>query len=376
MGKTKSEHPFARAKRNKIQINFRFQGTLYQPTLDMEPTPANMVKASKMAQEIRLKIKHGFFVMSDYFPNLTPKAAIPTFEELARQYLSSKAGEISDRTIEDYRKILNCHWMPYIAGLPIDQIRYGKLAAVIKERNFKTAKTRNNCITPLKGVFELAVADEWIESSPAIHIKMAKIQVPEPDPFEISEVLKIIDGFKCSQWRNFYRYQFFSGQRPSETIAMQWSDIDFNAGYVRIDKVMSMGNMRCHTKNYTRRNIPLNSQMLMALTEQKQHTFMCGNYVFLHPGTNEPIIGDKPPRVAWAPVIRKLGLRYRPPYQTRSTSICMQILAGENPYRIAKIHGHNLETMLKHYATWIEQIEEKESKIENLIREQNSGEKS
>lgn len=335
----------------------------------MEPTPRNLQKASNLAFEIRRKIKLHQFVMGDYFPELEPQQDVPDFESIARQYLAS-INTLSERTQSDYRKSLNCHWMPYLAGKQIDLIKYGELLLILNELDFQSAKTRNNSLIPLRGVFAVAVADQWIKDNPAALLKSQKVQAPEPDPFDVSEVFKIIDGFKIAQWQNYFRYQFFSGQRPSETIALQWSDIDFNSGFVRVDKVRSMGKIRQHTKNYKRRNVPINSQMLMALKKQKQHTFIEGGYVFLNPNTGKPIVNDKPPRVAWNPVLKKSGIRHRTPYQCRSTSITMQIMAGENLYKIAKDHGHNLETMLKHYAGWIDKVEVKESKIDQFLQEQ------
>ena len=260
--------------------------------------------------------------------------------------------------------------MPYLAGLPIDQVKYGQLSEILISREFKTPKTRNNAIIPLRGVFDLAVADQWIDANPALNLKYKKIQKTEPDPLTLDECFLYLETVKNDQWRNYFRFALFSGCRPQEIIALQWTDIDFNSGRIQIDKVKSMGQIRQHTKTYTARQVPINSQMAMALKQQKQYTFMAGEFVFINPGTGNPINDDKPPRLVWTDNLKKAGLRHRKAYQTRSTSICLQITAGENLYKIAKDHGHNIETMLKSYAKWIDQVEVKESKLDKFLKEQ------
>ncbi|EKD73099.1 MAG: hypothetical protein ACD_45C00462G0002 [uncultured bacterium] len=52
--------------------------------------------------------------------------------------------------------------------------------------------------------------------------------------------------------------------------------------------------------------------------------------------------------------VKKAGVRYRNPYQTRHTYASMLLSAGENPLWVAKQMGHqNTEMIIKHYGRWI-----------------------
>src|SRR5437870_6834449 len=58
-------------------------------------------------------------------------------------------------------------------------------------------------------------------------------------------------------------------------------------------------------------------------------------------GRTERWIGDKCIRQGmWAPALRKAGVRYRKPYQTRHTYASMMLMANEHVMWVAKQMGH------------------------------------
>ena len=54
------------------------------------------------------------------------------------------------------------------------------------------------------------------------------------------------------------------------------------------------------------------------------------------------------------PTLRRLGMRYRPPYNTRHTYATMMLMAGMTPALCAKQLGHSVEMFLRTYAKWID----------------------
>lgn len=56
----------------------------------------------------------------------------------------------------------------------------------------------------------------------------------------------------------------------------------------------------------------------------------------------------------WAPALRKAGVRYRNPYQTRHTYASMMLMAGEHVMWVAKQMGHtNWSLTAERYSRWI-----------------------
>ena len=54
------------------------------------------------------------------------------------------------------------------------------------------------------------------------------------------------------------------------------------------------------------------------------------------------------------PTIKKLGIRYRVPYQARHTFATLNLMAGANPMWVSQQMGHaNMQMLLEVYAKWI-----------------------
>ncbi len=106
---------------------------------------------------------------------------------------------------------------------------YGQLAKLVSEQlGERSLKTRNNALTPLRGVFDLAFADGHIQTNPALRLKFAKIQRELPDPFSSDERDLILSWFASQrpEWLTYFETAFFTGLRTSELIGLQWGDLD------------------------------------------------------------------------------------------------------------------------------------------------------
>jgi len=74
---------------------------------------------------------------------------------------------------------------------------------------------------------------------------------------------------------------------------------------------------------------------------------LAGAEIFLNPRTGEPWTGDQATRkTMWTPILKRAGVRYRRPYQTRHTCASMMLTAGESPVWLAQQMGHSDFTMI------------------------------
>ncbi len=141
-------------------------------------------------------------------------------------------------------------WLDTLSERPIKAIRYSELIALIG--NLAVAgKTLNNYLIPLRGVFEFARRDGAIVTNPASVLENARVQRPAPDPFTLPEVEAILDNLaerEDAQVVNYFRAAFFAGFRPSELIALHWSDVDFGQRTVRVQRAVVRGRAKDSTK--------------------------------------------------------------------------------------------------------------------------------
>ncbi len=105
----------------------------------------------------------------------------------------------------------------------------------------------------------------------------------------------------------------------------------------------------------SKREVKLLAGAAAALNAQKQFTYLKGEEIFQNPNHNQRWEGDEPIRKSmWAHVIKRAGVRYRNPYQTRHTYASMMLSAWEHPMWVAKQMGHSDWAMIARvYGKWM-----------------------
>src|SRR5450631_92128 len=353
--------------RGKCRVDFSYEGRRYQPVLDLEHNARNVRATQKLMEIVRAKIAHGVFDPTAYFPDyaglrrmavVTSRPSAKTFRDYPDLWQGS-IGEKAAATREDYKKILNRVWLPSLGDKPIAAIRYSDLLVVLAEFPAMTGKTRNNNLIPLRGVFALAKKDHAIDDDPATGLENSKVQTAEPDPFELAEVEHILADLAehtSAPIVNYFTAAFFTGIRPSELIAIRWSDVDFSRRTVRVQRAIVRGKAKATTKTNTVRDVDLNDRALAAFEAQRQHTQLAGGQVFNNPVTGRAWADIQMQWEIWAVCLRRCKIRYRVPYQTRHTFATLALhVAGARPGYVARQLGHaNTGMLFKVYSKWID----------------------
>jgi integrase len=356
-----------------IRIHFTFRGVECREPLKMEPTPANLRYAARLRSEVQNAIERGSFRYTDYFPNskrarlFGHAVSTKTVGEMLRANMmlcqrAAKNGQMSPSTVNGYRKIVDGILLPQWDKTPARALSPAELRAWITGLG-TTAKTTRNILTPLRAVLDDAVNDAIIEFNPldkiALKRLLAKSAVPseyEVDPFDQLEIEAILAAAK-DQARNLIQYAFSSGLRTSELIALEWADVDWVHGLVHVHQAVVEKTVKATTKTEAgHRNVKMLPGAFAALQNQKQHTFLAGGRVFYNPITNQPFATDKQIRESvWRPILKRAGVRYRNPYQTRHTYACTLLSRGENILWVAQQLGHvDTEMVIRTYGKkWI-----------------------
>lgn len=351
---------------SSIRIGFQYGGEYCRETLNIPPTDRNMRYAARKRTEILNQIERGTFDYAATFPDSTRARQLRRGHTVkVRDYLSTWLDRIkptvSASTYRDYRNTVLHRIVPAlghytVAGVTRPVIR--DFAASIEASNKRIA----NILSPLRQALTDAVDDGLVEANPLADWRYRKREAPRPqddvDPFTQAEQAAILSALE-GQGRNLLQFAFWTGLRTSELVALEWGDIDWIRGTVLVWRALTQAAKEAEIPKTAsaRREVKLLSPALDALQQQKAHTFLADGRIFHNPRTDAPWTGDQAIRkTLWQPALKRAGVRYRRPYQTRHTYASMMLSAGENPLWIKNQMGHrDLAMIFRRYARWIQQ---------------------
>ncbi len=357
-----------------IQIAFTYGGKQCRESLSLPPTKANIKFAEGLRAEIISKIERLTFDYADYFPE-SPKAKISeaglTLGEMLDDYMleceRAVANEkMSPATLDGYKKIVDGAIKPSLGHIAVRAITPAQIQDWIKQQDL-TAKSIRNYLTPLRSVLGDAQNLGIVEINPLLKLdlkrligRIGKKSKDMIDPFSKEEVRKILDACH-GQTRNLFQFAFATGLRTSELIGLRWKDVDLKNKRIHVCQAVVVKTEKGTKTKAGNRYVELDQFAMEAIELQRQYSQLIGDRVFLDPRPRvekpTPIAGDGVIRKSlWTPVLKKAGVKYRYPYQTRHTFASTHLSSGANPLWVANQMGHeDTEMITRRYGRWIQE---------------------
>ncbi|WP_213978892.1 site-specific integrase [Sphingomonas sp. dw_22] len=145
--------------------------------------------------------------------------------------------------------------------------------------------------------------------------------------------------------------------RPSEQIALYWSDVDWTHRTIRVRRARVRGELK-GTKTAIERDVDLSDRMIAVLKRQRKHSERAdpATPIFLNPETGKPWPDVQDQRkLYFHPALAALGIRKRDAKETRHTFATVALMGGVNPAYISRQLGHvDPRTVFIYYAKWID----------------------
>ncbi|HCT4796567.1 TPA: DUF3596 domain-containing protein [Enterobacter hormaechei] len=357
-----------------INITFTYKGVkCREPLSNLDVTPKNIKYAERTLGEIYNKIERGTFVYAEYFPRSTRlkifgnAAAGKTVKMYLDEYLViCETRKLSPSTIGGYKKCRSA--LSALHMFPASELTPAALKTWIQSQK-TTLKTIRNQLSFLRSALDEAVTDGVLQINPVSLVTASRYQNKKTenvsdyvvDPLTPSEVNALLASAANKQWENIFRFAIETGLRSSELCALRWKDIDFIQKTAYVQNASVAGIIKGTKTKAGTRKVELTDEAMLALVSQKTFTFLKNATVFEDPKTEKPWSNaDAIRKKAWVPTLRKAGIRYRNPYQTRHTFATKMISQGVNLFWLAGQMGHKGPEMLfRHYGRYLKEYDGK-----------------
>lgn len=358
-----------------LVITFTYKGVLCrEPLSKMDTTNRGIKYADRLLGEIQNQISSGTFDYSKYFPNSKKLELFGVVKKTKniKSYLDEylkicENRNLSPSTIGGYKKCVSA--LSSLHRLHVAELTPAVLKNWIASRKTKLKTIRNN-LSFLRSAIDEAVTDGLLTINPVTLVSASRYHVigstPNPDDYEVdpftpAEASAIYLHCRFQEWKNLFRFAFNTGLRSSELCALRWADIDFVENTAHVQAASVVGVLKGTKTKAGTRKVELNSEALLALKDQKPFTSMKSDFIFSDPKTGEPWSNsDAIRKKAWVPTLKKAGVRYRNPYQTRHTFATRHISQGVNLFWLAGQMGHKGPEMLfRHYGSYLAEYDGK-----------------
>jgi integrase len=358
--------------KGRLYYQFRYKGVRCVEKAGLENTKENLKKTGRLARLIQAEIDNGIFRYEQHFPHgakielFAPKHEDQPFNQYFADWMASKI--LKETTRRNWESAFWKHLYPFFKDRVLSTITRGDIAHFQKNlvvSGLMASTINDKPMKVLRMMLHQAYVDEVIPKNPALGVKRLAQGLTDVDPFTIEEREEILEGFRryLPYYLNYVICGFWTGWRPNEACALRWSRVDLRQGKILIREGRVLGQTSTPKSSGSLRDIDILPEVHQALLAQKPISWLMGEHVFLDP-KQKPINQEIFRQKAWAPVLKRLGIRYRPPYQMRHSFATLALSLGENPNWVSRMLGHkSLVMTLERYNRYVPNLTREDGKL-------------
>lgn len=379
---TKTGFPGVEIHGKSIRVAFMYKGTRHRHTLGIEPTRNNLKHAANLRSAALFALRTGNYDESEFFPHsqVADGAASSTrLSDLCKRYKPLKAVDITPETQSRYETALDicvdmmgCNrQVDSLLPADIQQLRADLIAT-------RAVSTVNHYLATFAGFLHWCEHNHYCGELGKHCVRFTKSS-KDPDPLTYEEYLTLIDrGCLHPVDKATVTMAVYTGLRPGELLALAIEDVAPDLSKITVRRSITQSGTFKVPKTKKERTVLLQPparealRVLIADAEQREaadltvwlnrHESRTDHVrVLLSPKTQarRKIVNDyfvpSAWNTKWGNLIRRAGIRPRPPYQTRHTYACWNLTARGNLAFIANQMGHSDYSMLVTvYGRWID----------------------
>jgi integrase len=340
------------------------QGKRQRQTLKKDTTKGD---AKKALREIEDQLEKGIYI---------PDGKIPTFKEVAEDWLKHKKANLRDSTWSVYEGHTRNHFKDLLE-LKINRISTASIESFITDRQSEDMHllTLRKVLVTLGQIMAYAVRHKYIQYNPVRDaersrdqgkVEKLKIRVLNPDEIRI-----FLEAVNDKKYRTLFMLAIMSGARQGEVLGLKWSDIDWTNNQIHIQRTFNNQAWYKPKSRTSNRHIDIGPVMMKELRSWR---LACPpnklDLVFPN-ASGGPIDHNNLNYRHFKPALKKSGIGKMRYHDLRHTTASLLIEQGENIKYIQKQLGHSSPTVtLNVYAHLMKDSnQESACRLENTIFE-------
>jgi len=301
-----------------------------------------------------------------------PRAAAISLNQYLDQWLTTAAKpRLRQKSYTDYEALLRLHIRPVLGTRPLGAIVQFDIQSVYArmfERGL-SARTIEYTNAVLQSAFRQAVRWKMLVEDPCVGVDLPRMKRREMEALSVEECRRFLTVARETEWFALYALALTTGMRPSEYLALKWSDIDWPRGAASVCRTIQhskAGWLFDDTKRKrSRRVVKLQDFVLKALAGlrnpqplAKDTGWQVEHDLIFRSGTGSPLRQRNVKR-EFRRLLEAAGIRPIRLYDLRHTAATLAVAAGVSVKVISDQLGHaSISFTLERYSHVLPSIQD------------------
>jgi len=295
-----------------------------------------------------------------------------SLNQLLDQWLTDVAKPgVRPRTFKDYEALLRLHIRPVLGNRligTISQIDIQSLYARMSERSL-SARPIEYTNAVLESAFLQAVRWKMLAEDPCVGVDLPRVKRKEMEALSVEECRRFLEVAERSRWFSLLALALTTGMRPSEYLALKWTDIDWQRGTASVCRTIQVDGSEWTfddtKRKRSRRIVKLQNFVLKALralkeaqeSSREENSFPSSELIFVS-AAGLPL-KQRTVKREFRRLLAIAGIRSVRLYDLRHTAATLAIAAGVSVKVISDQLGHaSISFTLERYSHVLPSIQD------------------
>lgn len=257
------------------------------------------------------------------------------------KWISTIQNNLRSTTVRRYEVSCRLHITPTLGGVKLAKLNPLQLQDLYEQKLDEGLSPRTVQIihATLYKSLKQAVKYQLIPINVAASAQPPKAPRKEVVPMTTKQVKRLLSAASNDRLEALYVLAVTAGIRQGELLGLQWEDVDFVKGTVKIRRTIHQREVHPPKTSKSRRMLKLSKLALTALWDHKEQS-NGSEWVFCN-RVGKPIRCNHLIARHWKPLLEKAGIPYTNFHNTRHTAASLMLNGGVNPKVISSVLGHS-----------------------------------